>query len=68
MHGNLLGAILWGLIGRKAGASPEQLIPGIRMLIPEPVPEADRTALLSFMLLEIGAADWPNASRVFSTT
>jgi len=40
-------------------AGPEQLVPGIRMLIPEPVPEADRTALMSFMLLEIGAADWP---------
>lgn len=40
-------------------AGPDQLVPGIRMMIPEPVPEADRTALLSFMLLETGAADWP---------
>lgn len=40
-------------------AGPEQLVPGIRMLIPEPVPEADRTALLSFLMLETGAADWP---------
>ena len=40
-------------------AGPEKLIPGTRMLIPEPVPEAERTALLSFMLLETGAADWP---------
>jgi cytochrome c len=40
-------------------AGPEKLVPGTRMLIPEPVPEADRTALVSFMLLEIGAADWP---------
>ncbi|MEO8444909.1 MAG: hypothetical protein ABI567_07895, partial [Gammaproteobacteria bacterium] len=40
-------------------AGPEQLIPGTRMLIPEPVPEAERTALLSFLLLETGGADWP---------
>lgn len=87
---NLLGPNLWGLIGRKAGASPdfasspalsaagftwdvarvweflagpEQLIPGTRMLIPEPVPETDRTALLSFMLLEIGGADWPKPAN-----
>ncbi len=40
-------------------AGPERLIPGTRMLIPEPVPAAERTALLSFMLLETGAADWP---------
>jgi cytochrome c len=40
-------------------AGPDRLIPGNRMMIPEPVPEADRTALLSFMMLETGAADWP---------
>jgi len=40
-------------------AGPEKAVPGTRMLIPEPVPEADRTALMSFMFLEIGAADWP---------
>jgi len=40
-------------------AGPEKLVPGTRMLLPEPVPEADRTALLSFMLLETGGADWP---------
>jgi cytochrome c2 len=40
-------------------AGPETLIPGARMLIPEPVPEAERTALLSFLMLETGAADWP---------
>jgi cytochrome c2 len=83
---NLAGPNLWGLIGRKAGASPDfaasdalkaagfewdvarvwefladpqKLVPGNRMMIPEPVPESDRTALMSFMLLEIGAADWP---------
>jgi len=40
-------------------ADPEKLIPGNRMMIPEPVPEADRTALVSFLLQETGAADWP---------
>ena len=40
-------------------ARPEELIPGTRMVIPEPVPERERTDLLSFLLLEIGAADWP---------
>ena len=40
-------------------AGPETLIPGTRMLIPEPVPEGERTALVSFMMLETGAADWP---------
>ena len=34
-------------------------MPGTRMLLPEPVPEGERTALLSFILLETGAADWP---------
>jgi hypothetical protein len=29
------------------------------MMSPEPVPEADRTALVSFLLQETGAADWP---------
>ncbi|MEO8224590.1 MAG: c-type cytochrome, partial [Gammaproteobacteria bacterium] len=40
-------------------AGPEQMVPGIRMQIPEPVPEAERTALLAFLLLETGGADWP---------
>lgn len=40
-------------------AGPERLVPGTRMLIPEPVPEKDRTALLAFLMLETGAADWP---------
>jgi len=45
-------------------AGPEKLVPGNRMMIPEPVPEADRTALMSFMWLEIGAADWPRPALV----
>lgn len=40
-------------------ADPARVVPGNRMMIPEGVPEADRTALLAFMLLETGAADWP---------
>ena len=40
-------------------ADPNQLIPGNRMMIPEPVPAADRTALVAFLLVETGAADWP---------
>lgn len=47
-------------------AGPEKLVPGNRMLIPEPVPEAERTALLSFMLLEIGAADWPRPAAALA--
>lgn len=40
-------------------ADPEGSIPGTRMMIPEGVPEADRVAMVSFMMLETGAADWP---------
>lgn len=40
-------------------ADPVGLIPGNRMLIPEPVPEQDRAAMIAFMLLETGGADWP---------
>lgn len=40
-------------------AGPEKLVPGTRMMIPEPVPEQDRTALIAFMMVETGAADWP---------
>ncbi|MEZ5564959.1 MAG: c-type cytochrome [Gammaproteobacteria bacterium] len=40
-------------------AGPEQLVKGTRMMIPEPVPESERTALMSYLWLETGAADWP---------
>ena len=40
-------------------AGPELFLPGTRMLIPEPVPESERTNLLAFLLLETGGADWP---------
>lgn len=40
-------------------ASPQRYLPGTAMLLPEPVPEADRIPLLSYVMLETGAADWP---------
>lgn len=40
-------------------SGPQQLLPGTTMMIPEPVPEQDRTAMIAFMMLETGAADWP---------
>jgi cytochrome c2 len=40
-------------------ADPKGYLPGNIMGIPEPVPAADRLDLLSFMLIETGAVDWP---------
>lgn len=40
-------------------SDPQRLVPGTTMLLPEPVPEADRIALISFVMLETGGADWP---------
>lgn len=40
-------------------ADPAADVPGNRMAIPEGVPNPDRLALISFMLLETGGADWP---------
>ena len=40
-------------------ANPKGYIPGNTMLIPEPVPERDRLPMISFMMVETGAADWP---------
>jgi cytochrome c2 len=40
-------------------SGPQQFVPGTTMMIPEPVPEQDRTAMIAFMMLETGAADWP---------
>lgn len=40
-------------------ADPAVVIPGNRMAIPEGVPSPDRLALISFMMLETGGADWP---------
>jgi cytochrome c len=59
--------VKWGLARiREFLAGPEALIPGTRMLIPEPVPEGERTALVSFMLLETGAADWPRPAAAMA--
>ncbi|MBL8643613.1 MAG: c-type cytochrome [Rhodospirillaceae bacterium] len=40
-------------------ADPENYLPNNNMMIPEPVPEKDRLNMLSFMMVESGAADWP---------
>lgn len=40
-------------------ADPTRYIPGNRMAIPEGVPNPDRLALIAFMMLETGGADWP---------
>ncbi len=40
-------------------AGPTEKVPGTKMMIPEPVPEADRTAMVAFMMLETEGADWP---------
>lgn len=40
-------------------ADPRGFVRGTSMLLPEPVPEADRIALVAYVMLETGAADWP---------
>ncbi|MCU0761134.1 MAG: c-type cytochrome [Steroidobacteraceae bacterium] len=40
-------------------AAPDGYPPGSSMALPEPVPEADRIALASFLMVETGGADWP---------
>lgn len=40
-------------------ADPLRDIPGTSMAIPEGVPNPDRLALIAFMMLETGGADWP---------
>ena len=40
-------------------ANPDGYLPGNTMLIPEPVPDRDRLAMISFMMMETGGADWP---------
>ena len=39
-------------------AEPAALVPGTNMMIPEGVPAADRVAMVAFIMLETGAADW----------
>jgi len=45
---------------------PQGYLPGNIMGIPEPVPAADRLELLSFMLIETGAVDWPRPEVNFA--
>lgn len=40
-------------------ADPRGFVRGTSMMLPEPVPEAERIPLLSYLMLETGAADWP---------
>jgi cytochrome c2 len=40
-------------------ADPAGDVPGNRMGIPEGVPNPDRLALIAFLMLETGGADWP---------
>jgi cytochrome c len=40
-------------------SDPDGYVPGIKMMIPEPVPEADQPGMISFLMVETGAADWP---------
>lgn len=40
-------------------ADPANDVPGTSMAIPEGVPNPDRLALIAFVMLETGGADWP---------
>jgi cytochrome c2 len=47
-------------------ADPKGYLPGNIMGIPEPVPAEDRANLISFMLIETGAVDWPRPATAFA--
>jgi cytochrome c len=47
-------------------SDPTGLVPNNIMVIPEPVPEDLRTNLISFVMVETGAADWPKPDTNFS--
>lgn len=54
-------------------ADPKGYLPQNIMMIPEAVPERDRVNMISFMMVEAGAADWPrpeiaNANAVVDRT
>jgi len=49
-------------------SDPDNFIPDNRMMIPEPVPEADRIPMLSFIMLETGAADWERPASALAQT
>jgi len=47
-------------------ADPRGYLPGNIMGIPEPVPASDRLDLISFLLIETGAVDWPRPETAMS--
>ncbi len=47
-------------------ADPQGYLPGNIMGIPEPVPAADRPNIITFMLIETGAVDWPRPEAAFA--
>ena len=47
-------------------SDPKGYLPGNIMGIPEAVPENERTNILSFMLIETGAVDWPRPEINFA--
>lgn len=47
-------------------ADPRGYLPGNIMGIPEAVPEAERRNIISFMLIETGAVDWPRPEINFA--
>lgn len=47
-------------------ADPKGYLPGNIMGIPEAVPEPERINILSFMLIETGAVDWPRPEQNFA--
>jgi len=47
-------------------ADPKGYLPGNIMGIPEAVPESERLNILSFMMIETGAVDWPRPETNFS--
>ncbi|MGI9344365.1 MAG: c-type cytochrome [Gammaproteobacteria bacterium] len=48
-------------------ADPAGYLPGNIMGIPEAVPEEDRLHIISFVMIETGAVDWPRPETAFST-
>jgi cytochrome c2 len=47
-------------------ADPRGYLPGNIMGIPEAVPEADRRDLISFLMIETGAVDWPRPDNAMA--
>jgi cytochrome c2 len=47
-------------------ADPAGYLPGNIMGIPEAVPEEDRLHIISFVMIETGAVDWPRPETAFS--